>query len=511
MASVAHASTKSAGTTAIPFMNMPNDAESIALGLASTARITSPSALSINPAGLGYKRVRALSFSHTEWIGALRNEQLGITSPIGPGTFAIQGQFLYDGDFLEVATGLNTTSKAQFSDMLLLGGYGAKFINRKKFDISAGASFYWARESLDGTAGSAFGARIGVQSRLSLGHFPKFGVKESKSGGLVRDLKIGMAVRNIGSKLNLGSTTAALPLSFVLGAEYMPIKYSTIIMETEIQKGEAPSFRIAAEILPFFMIKPRFGYNFGFGHTRFTTGLGVRFRSGPTVFHIDYATDPGANLGTSHWFTITFDHLGHAPDPTVREEIESTNMQKSPVPEEIELPTQAGPTNIVEPEVEIPTNIEPAPGKIIKPYLFVMPFLNFDGSGKYDFLSESLPSAVASEISHNSNLMVKRVSTSTFLSNSIVDNLREAGILDFLHYGQTTPADLILSGIFTRNSNGVFVRYEVYDTRKSIRISSRNAGGDLVFSLFDLIDEIVAGIREDVAKYSRENYKDGQK
>jgi len=532
---------KSTGTIGMPFLNMINDPRSVALGFATTGGIGTPASTYINPAGLSMIQLRGLSYGHTEWLGPLRNEEIILVSPIGPGALGISGRYLYDGQFLEIVSGINTGQKALFSDFYLTAAYGFKIFDTDLFSFSAGANFYWARESLNGIKGNSFGGSIGLQTRLSVGHIKlgKSRRKKTKSTEITesidtneadesapnpfRDLSIGMTIRNLGSRINYQNNNSPSPLGFSIGVEYEPIWFAKIMIETDVQRGENTSFRFGIEALPHLFVQPRIGYNAGFGQSRFTTGFGFNLKLGPSRILFDYAIDPGADLGTSHWFSMTVFQTGDVSDAQYENserikkaeekarEVYEAKLDKlrkqlvAPIATDRKNSTDLEiiNSNITDPEITKSEIFEPITSRLkisefddinssahstntpidkkLNIKIGLAPFFNNESLQKFAFLGTSLPSGLLTEI-------------------NIFDGF-EAFPIPLTNMKQAITEgsfDYIVSASYTANDQGITVYLRIKDNKGHRSTMSSEFHGKLVYNIFDLVEEMSIYINKEI-------------
>jgi len=289
------------GKTAFVFLGMPVDAESAAMGYTSVSSIDSPLAMGLNYAGIGFAGGAELGISHVEWIGGLRNEVLAATLSAGPGNLGIMASFMHSS-FEEINAALPINVNALYTAPTISVGYAVPF-RFSGHAISVGGGLLWARESLAGLATSVIAGGLGVQLKFKAGPLPTVLSTKNK---LSQNLKFGVMINNLGPKLKSGTSTNSIPLSAALGVDYTPISYVRFAVETRLTRNRKTQIGFGIEGVPGYYVVPRIGYKVGGDHTRLTTGIGAHIPIGKSILIFDYALNPAAEAGMSHWITFQY-------------------------------------------------------------------------------------------------------------------------------------------------------------------------------------------------------------
>lgn len=178
------------GTTAAPFLSVPQGARALAMGGAFVAVADDPSAMYWNPAGISDLRGIQFTFDHTYWIAGLQYEYLGATVNMG-----------------SVGTvGLNVTAS----------NYGEMKVTTVDQQDGTGEVF----NVTDLAIGLSYGLRL--TEEFSIGFNPKFiyqKIWKMSAGAVALDVGIryrtpfkgitlGMSVSNFGPKMKMTGNSA---------------------------------------------------------------------------------------------------------------------------------------------------------------------------------------------------------------------------------------------------------------------------------------------------------------
>lgn len=276
----------SAGGEAAAFLKIDAGARGAAMGGAFTAIADDASGVFYNPAGPGLMNRNDVMFSHAEWIAGLRNEHVAFVHPRSERLAVFTGLDLLTSPAMDKydATGLRTGS---FSAMD--GAFGAglswTFTPDFCFGLLAKAVFQQA----DKEKAYAYAGDIGFMQR---------------SG----DLKLGLAVQNLGTQLKLYKESFDLPLMYRGGAAYR-LKERIWLAAEVVNAASGLTVAGGAEgelpVSPTETAFGRLGYKAG-GAKSAGSGIsaGVGLQSGNLRF--DYAFAPFGDLGDTHRLTVSF-------------------------------------------------------------------------------------------------------------------------------------------------------------------------------------------------------------
>jgi len=250
------------------------------MGEAFTGLANDPNALFWNPAGLGQVGTVQLSCAHQEWFGGIRDENLGLVLPLGPGSLGL-GAVYSTTDNIEIwdpqtGTSRLVTSRSGYA----AAGYGVR-LGRSLYLGLAAKGLY---DGLVEQTGSGGCADIGLLWRLS------------------RSFRIGVAGQHLGWGMRYGSRDYMLPMSLRLGTSVERAKLR-LLFDANVPRAGNPDLHIGGEYLVYDILSVRAGYRLGPQDWRtlswwsgVTAGLGITLGG----FALDYAFVPYGRLGLTH-------------------------------------------------------------------------------------------------------------------------------------------------------------------------------------------------------------------
>ncbi len=270
------------------FLKLGFEARTVATSDLGVASSYSVAPLFYNPAFLKDSS-KVVGFTHNNYIQDVSAETFGIT-------FALFGQPL--------GFSLNTTSiddieirtrpgeaTGNFSAHYFEAAFTTAFSLNKFVRLGVSGKYLFEGMFSDEAYGFAFdvGAKINVP---------------------VRNLNIGLAVRNIGKMSNLRSTPTELPADFRIGAEYLlplELKYLDVAVIGGMHKYFEESdlhFNAGTEIVYSHKLALRVGYVTSYDSKGFSAGLGFKWKK----LSLDYAFVPFSNnLGNVHFISLSAD------------------------------------------------------------------------------------------------------------------------------------------------------------------------------------------------------------
>jgi len=279
-----------------------------AMGNAYTAVADGVNALYWNPAGLARWPASEVMFMHARWFQDIDYNYLAYVhgNPVGQGHLGGNITFLDYGN-IDVTginnqtpvTGMGTTDA---SDLALAVGYGQRW---RMFDW--GVNMKYIREKIASKDDYAVALDLGILCN----NLPS------------RNLALGAMVMNIGTKLNLQSRAAELPLTFKLGGAYqfeqLPLTFTA---DCIIPHDDRVQVAVGGEWRVFEMLALRLGYNSeNDAGNGVTAGLGFNLDD---EFDIDYAYVPYGDIGDAHRLSMAYKF-----GPRLRQEQEYDNYDST--------------------------------------------------------------------------------------------------------------------------------------------------------------------------------------
>ena len=174
-----------AGTSAAPFLQIGVGSRATALGGAFTATADDATALYWNPAGLAGMPAGEFVTAHSEWLGDVTHDYVGVALPVGGGVVGASVTLLGVPD-MTVRTELNqegTGETFDAADMALGVHYGRQISDR----FSLGGTVKYVQQRIWHSAASAVAVDLGTRFRTDF------------FGGLT----IGATISNFGTDLQL--------------------------------------------------------------------------------------------------------------------------------------------------------------------------------------------------------------------------------------------------------------------------------------------------------------------
>jgi len=466
------------------FLNIPSDAKSASLGFSAMTHAQPTSSILFNPATLGSLSTMKISLNHLEWIGGLRKENLSIGAPLGPGVLAGSIDFFHLSKFDELENGTPTGNTLNFFDMYLSLGYGIQVL-KGKIDLSLGASFMWIQESIAGLNESVMSGNFGALTRFSDGPGPRFAKGKALTRTQKKNFKIGIAGRNFGQKTVIGTRTSPLPWAIGVGFDYTPTWWTRIILEGNYGQGRTLTMGFGLEGLPFFLVRPRFGFKIS-AHQKFlTAGLGVKIStSSQSAVNLDYAISSIPDGGLSHWISLTLQGSAarkSGKSPQIKPNGQDENPHVS--------------TNLPDKTLFIRKRFNKTQSHVIRVTIF--PFANLSKSDKYRFLTRTIGDTIRANLKPNPDIALEgrdritRLYKTLDLSRNHQIELSTACVL-----ANDLGADLIIVGEFSVVKDDIFIDFNIIaaDDRKIIFKGQHSGpGGGNIFSLLDSLSKEISG------------------
>lgn len=268
------------GTTAFPLLRVPVGARACAMGETYVGLASDVNSLFWNPAGLGTVFVPQLSLSHHEWFADIKDENLSIALPGGPGTMGI-GMVYSTIDNIEIWDPKNgnsqlVTSRSGYATV----GYGLPLGQ----SLNIGLLVKGMYDNLIDQTGTGLCLDLGALYTAQ------------------RWLRLGLAARHLGWAMRYSTDDIPLPITFSLGASVTSARLR-ILADINAPIDDLPDLHCGTEYLVTRHLSLRCGYRYHLNNppredwlSGFTAGLGLDLGA----LTVDYAFVPYSHLGHTH-------------------------------------------------------------------------------------------------------------------------------------------------------------------------------------------------------------------
>jgi hypothetical protein len=273
-----------AGSQAAPWLKLPNNARSTAMGEAGVAVADDVNAASVNPAGLTQLKGQQVSFMHHAYVmdsaiehlayGLKPTESLGVAISLDYLNFGTIDKYKVNSGNNQLMADGSFTPSAMHLDLGAGYGFGS---------VSAGINAKWVSQTFDGSGSSTIGADLGALWRQGEDGF-----------------SLGLALQNFGGQLD----GANLPMATRAGAAYrLPVgdkDNATIAADASLPTADlgASAYGAGLEYAGQGIYAVRAGYRLvgNGGASGATFGGGVKV----SIIHLDYAFNAVGELGNTH-------------------------------------------------------------------------------------------------------------------------------------------------------------------------------------------------------------------
>ncbi len=289
MAGTVSAGADDAGSTSGAMLRLGSGAVGPAMGDAYTAGARGVASLYYNPGGLGFTDRAEVEAMYQRLVLDIGQGQIGFVHPVNSQmTWGIGLSYLDYGRTQRVTLSdvINSNiPSTSFSgtDLLLTGALGRQF--HDNFSVGVAAKVF--HQEIDNLSATAVAADIGLSARFD--NLP---------------IRIGVAGRNLGTKLKFERTSEELP-ALVRGGVALDLFNNRFTLNADLEKvrNQDMSFGVGAEVRVIEILALRVGYDdrndAGEG---LTAGLGIRVSD----LSFDYAYVPYGDLGQNHRASLTY-------------------------------------------------------------------------------------------------------------------------------------------------------------------------------------------------------------
>jgi len=290
VAGVAWAGDGKAGSTYLPLLDIGPGAGPSAM----SAYVGAPGdmwSLTYNPAGLANIDRLKLGVSQIEWQLDTSFTYLGVGLPRGEGGLAM-GVAYFDKGSIEQQSddlGFVNDETAEAYDFAFIGGYGFDVPN--VCNLAGGVSGHVIQATLDDESATAIGLNMGFL----------YGLMEQQ-------VHVGLAVRNLGTKLKFIEEEEEQALTYAGGISYttLPdqIQYVDLLigLDAAMPKGQDVQVGVGGEVWVYEMLALRVGYSTASESGNLRYGAGFRYSD----FQLDYTyTDFDEYNEDTHRISLT--------------------------------------------------------------------------------------------------------------------------------------------------------------------------------------------------------------
>lgn len=272
------------GSAGAAFLKLGVDGRAIGMGEAHTGLTGNVNAMYWNPAGLAAITSAQLAFMHNFHFLDMRHDYLGLGLPFGTsGSIGIAAYYWTSGTIMGCDEYGMPTEEFSAWDL----GIGLSYAHSVSPYVSAGATLKAILEKNEEEGGSALAMDAGALLKPP-----------------VAGLSVGMAVKNLGTKLKLVEESYPLPLTVRLGAAWqVPVTGLALAADLAVANDDGPSVSAGVEYTIARMLALRLGYRTGSdlgALAGLRAGCGFRFE----MIGLDYAFAPYGDLGNSHRISL---------------------------------------------------------------------------------------------------------------------------------------------------------------------------------------------------------------
>ncbi|HNW43715.1 MAG TPA: PorV/PorQ family protein [Elusimicrobiales bacterium] len=293
-----------AGVISGAFLRFDPSPRATAMGEANTAITQDAYSAWWNPAGLAGIEVPEAAATYAASFADVTNQFAAVAYPIRYGStvgLSINRQSLkpFQGYY---ADGYPVPGELLASDSAIAASYARTLlkdeIERPVFNV--GASFKSVSETLDTAAGASMAFDVGAIYNLRPAKYWMSNVPRP-------ELRVALALRNLGGGLKFDTQVFPLPQSTTLGLALItrpvPAHTLTLVLDLTSSNYDKFSFNAGAEYFLFQLFSLRGGYVSG---QELGSGPRLGFGYRLSYLDVDYAVAPFGLLGTTQKFGVTF-------------------------------------------------------------------------------------------------------------------------------------------------------------------------------------------------------------
>ncbi len=268
-------------------------ARATGMGSAFTGVADDASAVFWNPGGLVNVLGNEVSVNHVTWAAdtKLSTAIIAFNPRSIPGTFAFSVRsFWMDPQLVRTAYNPEGTGETFDSGTTTFGLSYSRFFTDK---FSAGLTMNYLHMGLAETAVNTGAMDFGIMYRIG-----------------VKDLKLGMAIQNLGGKFVFDERESKLPVSFKVGTSFNPYKSETqrftLAFEFQHPSDNLERANVGGEFALNNMFFLRAGYNINYDADGVAFGFGSALTTGAaTKIQADYSAVDMGPLGYVHRVSLS--------------------------------------------------------------------------------------------------------------------------------------------------------------------------------------------------------------
>jgi hypothetical protein len=294
LVSEAYPKSDKSGTSVLSFLKLGAGARAVSMGEAFTAQLNGVGSPFWNPAAISGIKATQFSLTHTQWFQDITSEHFSSATKIGENAFGLSLSLGKVPDIQKRGDVPTTEPLALFDahDVVLSFSYARSLKKRCALGLSA----KWLYEKIDISSASGLGLDLGAICSLFM---------ETNKPSL-ENLRFGLAVLNIGSKMKFEKESYSLPSQYKAGLSYFLEKeqwQSDFTLDLDLVKPRDDDMKVhlGGEYGLYQIIYLRLGYQFGYDEKNVSFGMGIKYKN----YMIDYAFVPyKSNLGDVHCVSL---------------------------------------------------------------------------------------------------------------------------------------------------------------------------------------------------------------
>ena len=295
------------GKSGASFLKISPGARPVGMGGAYTAISNDINCLYYNPAGMRNMNQTVIGAMHTEWIAGMNYEFAGGIIPSRLGPWGLSAIYLNTGEMEGRSADRSATGDFTASDVAVSLSHARML----KSNLFFGSSFKIIRQIIADETAEGIAIDIGINWKMGEGRREMVNGRREKGDGK-KGIEFGLAIRNLGPKMEFIEEQFSLPLTITAGAGYNIIDPFKIALDVSYEPiDDRKSVRLGTEFVPFGFMSLRAGYlikaieTLYSGNINDSSPLESKGLSGGIGFSIygynlDYAIVPYRELGTTH-------------------------------------------------------------------------------------------------------------------------------------------------------------------------------------------------------------------